>query len=269
MEDKDFSAKRLEADAAIAKMDLNHERNHAEYVRRMEHRFGRDGVRFLDAIDEAIATQSLGQPLVMRDIYAKKNRDWRMSLLISMNEDSVKYQQLLRWVGAQSMLSGGRIAEVGCDLGIFACGLALMFPESSITGFDAEPSAVRNAKLLARSKQILNVSFEQHRFGESQQLECEPFDLVFAPFVFHEIFRNALDGSGLSEIETAAAKHLYELVGSQGALVSIDRLPFGHEQAEPMVELLSDAGFNLVHQDILEATHSGASERFPISLFEK
>ncbi|KAJ8612427.1 hypothetical protein CTAYLR_006578 [Chrysophaeum taylorii] len=55
--------------------------------------------------------------------------------------------------------AGGRIADVGCGLGVSACILAEAFPKAEVRGIDYCATSIEQAKTLAVTKQLTNVSF--------------------------------------------------------------------------------------------------------------
>ena len=140
------------------------------YVNRMENTFGRDGRKFMDAIDHAIADGTVQNPEAMRKIYKKKNKDWRMSLYVSLHEDMNKHHELLQWIESRELSDIETVLDIGCDIGVFSCALARLFPKSQIYGFDRVKEAIQNAKRLAKSKNLANTNFNIFELGNSSHL---------------------------------------------------------------------------------------------------
>ncbi|KAJ8602192.1 hypothetical protein CTAYLR_003528 [Chrysophaeum taylorii] len=55
--------------------------------------------------------------------------------------------------------AGGRIADIGCGMGVSSCLLAETFPKAEVHGIDYCTRSIEQAKTLAVTKQLTNVTF--------------------------------------------------------------------------------------------------------------
>lgn len=254
-------------EAAFTKLNFKPELDQHVYVRKMKTIFGRDGIRFMDAVDSAIEKNAHLDPDVMRRIYRKKNKDWRLSLFVTLHDDVRKFHPLLEWLVSQDLPTDGRLLEIGCDIGALTCLMAKLYPSREIIGIDRVREAILNAKILARKKNVENASFLVFGLGGAGAAPNFSASLGIAPFVFQEVFRNCLSSGVPSDEERRAACQIAEMLSPGGQLISVDRLPGGHEQARPMVDLIQEAGLVREGQDTLEVPGPIMVEKFPISMF--
>lgn len=123
-------------------LGLDRTMDQENYVRTMRKRFGRKAERFMETVDELLASGAAMNPVKIARAYRLKNRDWKMSTLVSQRSDGRMHMRLLRWIAHSEIDSPSRVCEVGCDVGLFACALASYWETSCVVGLDRLREAV-------------------------------------------------------------------------------------------------------------------------------
>ena len=135
-----------------------------------------------------------------------------------------------RWLPAipglvDRLMSGIRVADVGCGSGTAAILVAGAFPNSDVTGFDVSADSLQIAR--SRAGPATNLHFEK-RSADGIPLE-PPFDLVTTFDVIHDLpdplagltrIREALNPDGhYLMMEPNASSHLENNLNDRGALL--------------------------------------------------
>ena len=94
------------------------------------------------------------------NVYNAKNKYLSLAKVINGNFDYSHYMTSLQWISDHSDLFGKTILDVGCDIGITSCFIALLVPDSKVVGIDTSENGVRCAWDLAKELNLKNVSFE-------------------------------------------------------------------------------------------------------------
>jgi SAM-dependent methyltransferase len=85
------------------------------------------------------------------------------------------------------LVSGGRVADVGCGFGAAAIAIAESFPQSQCFGIDLDDASVARARSAAMDAGVANrVTFE---VGPAAELDGGPFDLVVFVDSLHDFGR--------------------------------------------------------------------------------
>ena len=122
----------------------------------------------------------------------------------------------------------GDILDFGCGNGILACFLAMLHPESSVTGLDLSRNAVSVAEELAGS-----LSAENVHFACAKESGGRTYDTLFSCRTVHEnvVWRPLIEESKATPLSTEEqtkrheeyAKTLSAFVKPQGYLISVER----------------------------------------------
>jgi len=169
-------------------------------------------------------------------------------VLIPRPESELLVELSLAWLDKETP---ARVLDLGCGSGAVALAIARERPRASIVGADVSPAAVALARRNAQRLGVTNAEFiESDWFA---RVAREPFALVVAnpPYVAEDdvhlergdlrfepalALRAGSDGlDAIRAIVTAAPDH----VAAGGTLA----LEHGHDQAQAVQWLLSDAGF--------------------------
>lgn len=248
-------------------LGLDRSMDQENYVRTMRKRFGRKAERFMETVDELQASGEAMNPVKIARAYRLKNRDWKMSTLVSQRSDGRMHMRLLQWIAGSELDVPSNACEVGCDVGLFACALASYWETSCVVGLDRLREAVDAARVHSVQKGIDNVEFRKVDVHEPLSDDLKSgFDLVVCPWVIQELVPSARKGIGISDGERGTLKNLVELLEPGGKLLTVDRLPYGLEQQAPIVEALVSSGVELVVRDSLVVEHHGKTESFPLAL---
>jgi 2-polyprenyl-3-methyl-5-hydroxy-6-metoxy-1,4-benzoquinol methylase len=115
----------------------------------------------------------------------------------------------------QAKLSGGapvRIAEVGCGEGLAAITIARAYANATIDGFDLDEASVAAARKLAEDAGVGDrVRFEVRDAGDASLRQAEPYDLVMAIEMLHDV-----------PDPVAILRTMRQLAGDDGAVLVVD-----------------------------------------------
>lgn len=131
---------------------------------------------------EIISNRADGE--IKDDIYNEKNKYLSLAKVINGYFDYSHYMSSLQWISDHSDLLGKAILDVGCDIGISSCFIALLVPESKVVGIDTSENGIRCAMELAKELNLKNVSFECINVNSISP--DEKYDTVLSIKVFHE-----------------------------------------------------------------------------------
>jgi 2-polyprenyl-3-methyl-5-hydroxy-6-metoxy-1,4-benzoquinol methylase len=226
-----------------------------EYVGRLE-RSGKAGRKVLDAADkndfEGVTAPS------MRALYRAKNINPSISYLVTGFCNWEIYRAVITCLSA-SLLSDQpkNVLELGCDSGMLTLCMADQSPDSKFFGIDRESTAIDVAKKINRKYSQHQVDFHKVDLTAPGSCEALPkFDLIVAPFFFHEIISFGQNSKFL-------ASNLKHLSTSNTQLVSFDRFPYPEQQLPNLDRLLGESGFLRVGTERIETS----LESFPVSFF--
>ncbi len=214
---------------------------------------------------------------VDRSFYSMKNTTLTGSLVLSSFFEFDYYVNLLSHFKAHPDYIGETVLDIGCDCGILSCAIAIMFPDTKVTGIDRCRNAISCAEELARKNGVNNVSFVKSDF---LSYESSPFKTILSSKMAHEAIKKPdwplkADIMEFAQIQknqsVSFAKKAYELCEEKGHFISIER--FGIDpQALGYLYALSEVGFSFPIGDISsiynasQTTDCGNIERYPFFL---
>jgi SAM-dependent methyltransferase len=107
----------------------------------------------------------------------------------------------------EKLHAGGKVADVGCGHGVSTIVMAHAFPNSRFFGFDYHPGSIEQARELARSAAVPNVTFE---VATAKSYPGADYDLV----TFFDCLHDMGDpvGAGAHVRETLSARGTWMLV---------------------------------------------------------
>jgi 2-polyprenyl-3-methyl-5-hydroxy-6-metoxy-1,4-benzoquinol methylase len=253
-------------DSIVERLGFNTDMDQRTYVREMYDRFGRTAKRFMDTVDELQEGNRSPAPHEMARAYRLQHKNWRMGKFVSLRNDGPKYVSLLERLSCLVAEDGDTVCEVGCGGGLLSCAMALLWPDTDVVGIDRIKEAVKAARLHALDQDIPNVEFVKSDIGESLSGNLKgQFDLVVCPWVMHELAPSLIESAPLPEEERTAVTNVAALVAPGGILLTVDRLPSGHEQQAPMLKVLEESGLEVTAKTNLQA----GWEAFPMAVLSK
>jgi SAM-dependent methyltransferase len=167
-----------------------------------------------------------------------------------LNSPGTRILLTKRWLPAMPdvvvrLEAGARVADVGCGSGAAALSMALAYPLSTVTGFDADPRAVARARERATQAGLTNLSIELMPVAQLPT----GFDLVTTFDVIHDLphpvealerIRAALaEGGTYLMMEPAAEASLADNFNPRGILT------FGSSLLYCLPQSLVDGGLGL------------------------
>lgn len=229
-----------------------------EYVHTVEKRFGKDGLRFMNSVDDALAKGFTAE--AWQKIYRQKNKKAEMSAYISAHCNTEIYRCFLQWLQASDLHAPRSFMELGCENGLLTLCLADLWPQAEAAGLDSIGNAIKAARTLARSHRKSRVIFHQADLAVQGACHGVPTsEYVLAPFVFHE----------LMEAPTAHWQHILAnldgLLAPDGCLIALSRFPYPLTEVPKLHRQLADIGLVPTQHSTL----STAREHFPLSIYHR
>lgn len=156
------------------------------------------------------------------------NQSIQMSILAASFYDYVFFRRVMDYLLKYERYWTGDILDIGCGNGILSCFLAMLHPESSVTGLDLSRNAVSVAEELAGS-----LSAENVHFACAKESGGRTYDTLFSCRTVHEnvVWRPLIEESKATPLSTEEqtkrheeyAKTLSAFVKPQGYLISVER----------------------------------------------
>jgi len=166
-------------------------------------RIRRNNLAMTERFFEIMDTRADGDQI---DIYPVKNHSLEFANSIISQFDSARLRELGIWL-IQENLKPKRILEIGCDSGLFSCFLAYLYPGSVVVGIDSCSEGIELAHKRATKLGLKNVEFEKADLNLfSKQYNGQPFDIMLACIVFHEIIEQ-LPGSHSQQLTDQNPTH--------------------------------------------------------------
>jgi SAM-dependent methyltransferase len=146
---------------------------------------------------------------------------------------------------AERLEAGARVADVACGHGWSAIGLASVYKEIEVDGFDVDPAAIEAARAHAEEAGVADrVRF--HRVDAAAPLSGGPYDVITAFEAVHDLARPV---EVLAAIRAAAAPDALVLVVDEAADPvfappgdEVQRLLYGFSLLICLPDSLSQAG---------------------------
>lgn len=118
------------------------------------------------------------------DIYTAKNANLDLSLGVQALAVGV-YRGLLSQIRSFTPVPNA-ILDLGCENGVVACYLALLYPNARVVGVDPSVPAIDRARDLARILGIKSASFHVGTAANVGELGVKDFDIAFALTVYQD-----------------------------------------------------------------------------------
>ncbi len=166
------------------------------------------------------------------------------------NSPSQRVLLTRKWLPAvpglvERLMSGMRVADIGCGTGTVAIEIARAYPDSEVYGFDVYPPALELAR--ARGEHLPNIEFAR---SSAEDTPLEPgFDLITTFDVIHDLvdpaaglarIRRALRPDGVYlMMEPNAGSRLDDNLGDHGTLL------YGISTLHCMTQSLAEGGAGL------------------------
>lgn len=186
--------------------------------------------KLFDLSEERLMYGSKDMPYLHRqeELVDYVNQSMKMSILAASFYDYVFFRRVMDYLLKYERYWTGDILDIGCGNGILACFLAMLHPESSVTGLDLSRNAVSVAEELAGSLSVENVNFTCAKAAGKRM-----YDTLFSCRTVHEnvAWRPLIEESKAASLSTEEqtkrheeyAKTLSAFVKPQGYLISVER----------------------------------------------
>ena len=110
------------------------------------------------------------------------------------------------------LLTGGKVADIGCGHGASTLLMATKYPNSTFYGFDYHPESIETAKLRAREAGLTNIVF---KVAPAKDFKESNFDLICYMDAFHD-FGNPLE----------AISHAKTKLNERGSIMLVEPASF-------------------------------------------
>ncbi len=186
--------------------------------------------KLFDLSEERLMYGSKDMPYLHRqeELVDYLNQSIQMSILAASFYDYVFFRRVMDYLLKYERYWTGDILDIGCGNGILSCFLAMLHPESSVTGLDLSRNAVSVAEELAGS-----LSAENVHFACAKESGGRTYDTLFSCRTVHEnvVWRPLIEESKATPLSTEEqtkrheeyAKTLSAFVKPQGYLISVER----------------------------------------------
>jgi hypothetical protein len=210
-------------------------------------RVHKDFPKLAAELDSAIEARSAGAEAPIHEI---KNKDAGFANLVFSQFDSDRTREFLTWLVREEILfSGAKVADLGCDNGVFLCVCAILFPDVQFQGFDICENALDVANQRKESLSLENVSFSLLASESWDEVADGSFDVVFTQFVMHEVLNEQSVSSlrDIGEVKTSGFEFtpvetllsidnqkmeyfgsIRRALKSTGMYISVERVPTAH-----------------------------------------
>lgn len=236
----------------------------SQYVAYMERAFGRDGARFLDAVDAWAAAGA--PPELAQRLYQMLARRPAMAAYVSRHQYSTLYAKAAELLFETGSLTGRTVIDYGCGFGLLTQLLARLHPELQFAGIDRAP-IVAAARKLAQSAKAENLRFESDASAISALARPR---LVLMFCVTHEMFPGVTSGQEPSGAVVEAGACLADIVGSDGLLLTINRFPYPQQQLPRLDSVMEHLGLHVTASDLPAALcveEGGHHSELPIRVY--
>ena len=186
--------------------------------------------KLFDLSEERLMYGSKDMPYLHRqeELVDYLNQSIQMSILAASFYDYVFFRRVMDYLLKYERYWTGDILDIGCGNGILSCFLAMLHPESSVTGLDLSRNAVSVAEELAGS-----LSAENVHFACAKESGGRTYDTLFSCRTVHEnvVWRPLIEESKATPLSTEEqtkrheeyAKTLSAFIKPQGYLISVER----------------------------------------------
>lgn len=238
-----------------------------QYVQYLERAFGRDGSRFLDAVDQWTAQG--GPPQGAAALYRMLARKPAMAEYVTRHQYSQLYLEFGEVLAESGLLTGHKVIDFGCGFGLFAQLLARAYPNIQVVGYDRK-EIIQAALTRTRRQNLDNLSFTSDlkalAGGGARHIV-----LMFC--TTHEMFPSLLRRDGEILVpDNLTSGELPGLLGDAGILITVNRFPYPDRQLPRLDGLM--AAWDLHPVDVglgaeLSLIESGHTSNLPIRAFRR
>ena len=237
-----------------------------QYIHYMERAFGRDGARFLNAVDEWIAHGC--PPELTARLYLMLARKPAMAAYVSRHQYSRLYLKAAEILVDSGLLRDRLVIDLGCGFGLLTQLLARLHPESQVVGVDLAP-ILAAARTIAGKAAPGNLRFESAIPASADRTSPR---VMLMTCVTHEMFPGLMNGYGSwVKDDVLAGQALPAMLGSEGLLITINRFPFPKQQHPRLDEVLARLGIRPSVTDLpdsLTLEEAGAKSELPIRAYQ-
>ena len=165
------------------------------------------------------------------EIYKLTNKSLESSVSFVGGFDGSFLKRGMKRIYQYRSLFGKEIVDIGCNNGILSCFIALICPESEVTGIDIKEEGLNCARELANKLEIHNIKFECNNYKKT----CKKYDTVFMSKLSHELidFSNINWYQSRSNIVSSFEKKsipfvvsIKKMLKDNGTILMIDRIPY-------------------------------------------
>lgn len=229
----------------------------------MQSAFGRNGERFMTAVDRFIASGC--DPSDADELYSILASYPLMADYVARHQYSEIYKAVGATLTAWGQLQGRSVVDVGCGFGHLTNMIARLHNTSRVIGMD-------NAKIVAAARR-LNDSLQvpNLEFRTANQLQGESAQVALMICVTHEAFPSVME-SGLQPVpsELDFARRISELMSQDGMLVTINRFPSPNWQLPALDELFASFHIHPCDTDLpksIELLECGHKSALPVRAY--
>ena len=232
--------------------------------------------RLYDRSEERLMYGAKDTPYLHRqeELVDYLNQSLQMSILAASFYDYVFFRRVMDYLLKYERYWTGDILDIGCGNGILACFLAMLHPESSVTGLDLSLNAVSVSEELAGSLSAENVHFACAKAAGKRM-----YDTLFSCRTVHEnvAWRPLIEESKAAplSIEEQTKRHeeyaktLSAFIKPQGYLISVERYEDDSAYAG-FVRAMTESGFCTVKGTRMQFSCKNGDETaaFQASVFQ-
>lgn len=248
------------------RLGLNGPFPQAQYVQYIERAFGRDGARFLDAVDAWI---SQGAPADEAGrLYSLLARRPAMAAYVSRHQYSALYVSAAQVLHASGLLHKAQVVDYGCGFGQFTQMLAHLYPESEFIGMDVSP-VIAAARRITAKNAAGNLRFAELK---SDLGSADRDRIILMMCVIHEMFPELGVRGGTPDPGVEAEAAWPNLVEPGTRLITINRLPYPHWQLPQLDGVMAKLGLQVVSSplpDAVTVAGGGGPSRLPIRVYQR
>ena len=237
------------------------------YVSHMEQAYGREGPRFLDAVDAWLAKGADAEGAErLYQVLAKRPP---MAAYVSRHQYFRLYVRAADELLNSGLLDDRQVANYGCGFGLLTQLLARLRPVSGFVGVD-KPAMAAAARRLAEPQKLRYLVF----YASSGPLAETPRQrVVVMVCMTDELFQDALASQRASiELPARARESLSALLNDAALLITINRFSYPGWQVQRLDEVMLQLGLQNFQTDLPAGVlldESGMASTLPIRVYAR